>query len=65
MRSLNLQFLSALEKLRKATISLLTLSVRPHAKARVPMDSFRAIRYSSTFGKTAEIIQVSLKYDKD
>ena len=60
------KFLGTFAKLQIATINLITsarLSVRPHGKIRLPLDGFSC--NLSSFGKSVEKIQVSLKYEKN
>jgi hypothetical protein len=40
-------------------------STRPHRTTRLQLDGFHEILYLSSFRKTAEKIQVSLKSDRD
>jgi len=41
------------------------VSDRPHGNTRLPIDRFSEIWYLCNFRKSIQIIQVSLKYDKN
>jgi len=63
-----LEFLGAFVISRKATLTFV-MSVYPsvpaHGTTRLPLDGFHEILYLSTFRKSVEKIQVSLKCDEN